>query len=257
MSVRGLIVVLVLILVGWGIIEAHGTLQAHALRERLLDANIQEVPTIVQDMVPYRRRLRSLLQEAAAQAAAKKDSRKQLHVSLALLPVDEAQVDYLLGRLLDGEPDEVPVIRRSLAPHKDQLLDRLWSTVEQPARGKERQRLRAASALAAYEPDSLRWTKLRGPVVEDLVSVNPVFLGLWSDSLRPVKGMLIEPLSAIFRDHKPERGAERTLATNLLADYASGAAENPGRSASWTPMRNSSPCSFRSSRITESRGSPV
>jgi eukaryotic-like serine/threonine-protein kinase len=53
-----------------------------------------------------------------------------------------------------------------------------------------------------------------------LVSVNPVFLGSWSEEFRPVKARLLGPLSDVFREQQPERTAERTLATNLLADYA-------------------------------------
>ena len=38
--------------------------------------------------------------------------------------------------------------------------------------------------------------------------------------LRPIRDRLLAPLSTIFRDkNKPE--SERTLATNILADYAS------------------------------------
>ena len=57
-------------------------------------------------------------------------------------------------------------LRDALAPHKDQLLDRLWAAVEQPARGQEAQRLRAACALATYDTDSPRWGKSSGKVVE-------------------------------------------------------------------------------------------
>jgi formylglycine-generating enzyme required for sulfatase activity len=37
---------------------------------------------------------------------------------------------------------------------------------------------------------------------------------------RPVKARLLSPLSGIFRDRNPTRTTERTLATNLLIDYA-------------------------------------
>ena len=47
---------------------------------------------------------RSLLHDAQAQAEKDNDRRKQLHASLALLPVDATQVEYLYGRLLDAEP---------------------------------------------------------------------------------------------------------------------------------------------------------
>ena len=92
------------------------------------------------------------------------NSRQKLHASLALLPVDATQVDYLYGRLLDAEPHEVPVIRDALAPHKDELLDKLWAVVEKPDKGKESQRLRAAAALAKYDPDSEKWAKVQDAV---------------------------------------------------------------------------------------------
>ena len=91
-AVRGLVLAMVLALVGWGGYEGHGTLKAHALRDRLLDANTNEVPSIVQDMGSYRRWINPLLHEDYGKAEADKDARKQLHASLALLPVDGTQV---------------------------------------------------------------------------------------------------------------------------------------------------------------------
>ena len=97
------------------------------LRDRLLEANTTEVPGIVKDMAPYRRWVDPLLHEAYAQAEKENDPRKQLHASLALLPVDSGQVDYLYGRLLEGEPQEVVVIREALSAHKADLTERLWA----------------------------------------------------------------------------------------------------------------------------------
>src|SRR5262249_62365818 len=109
--------------------------QARALRDRLLDANTTEVPTIVKDMAPYRRWIDPLLRDACQEAEANQDTRKQLHASLALLPVDSGQKEYLHHRLLDAAPHEVPVLRDALAPHKENLLDQLWAAVAQPAKG--------------------------------------------------------------------------------------------------------------------------
>ena len=103
---------------------------------------------------------------------------------------------------------------------KDELVDRLWTVLETPGKAQGQQRLRAAAALAKYDPDNQRWTKAGGPLAEDLVSVNPVFLGFWTEEFRPVKARLLGPLSGVFREQQPERTAERSLATNLLADYA-------------------------------------
>ena len=179
-----------------------------------------EVPSIVQDMGSYRRWINPLLHEAYGKAEADKDARKQLHASLALLPVDGTQVAYLYDRLLDAEPHEVPVIRDALAAHKDDLLEKLWAVALKPEKGKEPQRLRAAAALAKYDPESEKWAKCSPLVVNDLVLENPVYLGQWSEAFRPVKKSLLAPLADIFRDRSPERASERTLATNLLADYA-------------------------------------
>ena len=198
--------------------EKQKATHAAGLAQRVLDAETAQVPGVVGEMSEYRRWVDPLLREEYKKAADK--SRQKLHTSLALLPVDATQVDYLHGRLLDAAPNEVPVIRDALAPHKDKLLGKLWAVVEEPAKGKEAQRLRAASALAKYDPESDKWAKAGGLVVNDLVLENPVFLGQWSEAFRPVKNRLLPRLSEIFREQQPERTAERSLSTNILADYA-------------------------------------
>ncbi len=218
-GLRGLALVVLLVVIGWGSYQGFGTLKAHALRDRLLDANIGDVPAVVADMASYRPWLDPLLREAHAQAESSKDDRRQLHASLALLPVDAVQVKYLYGRLLDAEPQEAPVIRDALAPHQAELLDKLWTVAEQPAKGQESQRLRAASALASYAPEDPRWEKIKQPLAADLVAVPAVYLGAWMDSLRPVGSKLLDPLGSIFRDQE-RRETERSLATDILADYA-------------------------------------
>jgi len=221
-AARGMAVAAVLALIGWGVYKGHGTLQAHAFRDRLLDADTNEVPAIVQELAPYRRWLDPLLNDASAQAAAGNDARKQLHVSLALLPVDATQVATLYQRLLDAAPHEVPVIRDALVPHKDELLDKLWGAVEVPDKGHESQRLRASAALAKYDSESPRWDKSSRAIVDQLVGENPVFLGVWMEAFRPVKGKLLASLENVYRD-RSGRESERNLATNILADYAADA----------------------------------
>ena len=218
-AVRGSLLAMVVLLTAWAGYEGYGRLRAGALRERLLDANIAEVSPILQEIGPFRRWADPRLREAYRQAAAAGDSRRQLHASLALLPVDPDQGNYLYGRLLNAEPQEVPVIRRALLPHAITLTEPLWAVVEHPARGKESQRLRAASALAIYDPDSRRWEKVDRAVADDLVKVPAVFLAVWMDSLRPVRTRLLRPLAGIFRDAN-RREIERSSATDILADYA-------------------------------------
>jgi serine/threonine protein kinase/formylglycine-generating enzyme required for sulfatase activity len=194
-------------------------IHAAGLVQRLLVAETAQVPGVIALMTEYRKWTDPLLRDEQGNAGTR--SRQKLHASLALLPVDATQVDYLCDRLLDAGPYEVSVIRDALAPHKDSLLEKLWTVVEQPARGHESRRLRAAGALATYDPDSPRWRAAGALVVNDLVLENPIFLGEWSSTFRPIRNRLLPQLSEIFRDHRPERTAERNLATNLVADYIS------------------------------------
>jgi len=214
----------ILILLAYAGYEAHGRLQARALRDRLLNADTADVATIVADMPPYRRWLDQLLREANHDAVASQDARKQLHASLALLSVDGNQTEYLYERLLKADAHEVKVIRDFLAPHKDEFLEGLWAAAEQPDRGQEPQRLRAACALATYDPDSPRWENVQHQVTGDLVREPAVYLAIWVDCLRPVRGKLLTPLGVIYRD-AARRETERSLTTDILADYAADQAQ--------------------------------
>ena len=217
-GVWAIVVAVLLFLVGEGGYETNGTLKAHALRDRLLDAKTSEVLPILKEMAPYRRWLDPLLHDAAFEATHSKNSRKALHSSLALLPVDIREVDYLYERLLDADHDDVDVLLEALGPHKDFLLDRLWLVVESPKKNWEHQRLRAAAALAMFDPDSQRWANVQEAVINDLVAVPAVYLGWWMNYLRPVREKLIAPLSDIYRNPS-RREVERSVATDILAFY--------------------------------------
>src|SRR5262249_50813597 len=119
-----------------------------------------------------------------------------------------------------ADPPEVAVICNALAPHHPTLLDRLWAVAETPEKGQEHRRLRAAAALAKYDPaNEVQWPRVRDRVVDDLVKVPAVYLGLWMESLRPVRLHLLTALAVVYRDDKrPE--VERSLATELLAEFA-------------------------------------
>jgi serine/threonine protein kinase/formylglycine-generating enzyme required for sulfatase activity len=219
-ALRGLVAVVFLALVGWTAYEGYGRLQADALLLRLLNADTNEVPSIVQDMAPYRRWLDPLLYDAHVSVAKAGNRRKQLHTSLALLPVDASQVDNLYERLLDAEPSEVLVLRDALAPNKEQLVDKLWAVVEAPGKGKETRRLRPAAALAKYDPDSRRWAGVKDQVVASMVAVQPYYLERWVEALRPIRATLVDSLSNVHRDRDPKRDpSERIAAAIILAEY--------------------------------------
>ena len=134
---RGLATAFFLALFSWIGYEGQGWLQARALQGKLLAADTNEVPAIVQAMDPYRGWLDPLLHQTFDQVKEDKDAaRKQLNFSLALLPVDPTQTKYLRERLLKADPQEVLVICNALEPHRIELLDQLRHDVEQPGKDK-------------------------------------------------------------------------------------------------------------------------
>lgn len=219
---------------------SHNRIQAESLRKQIVGAKTGDVPGIVKGQEYYRPWLDPLLKESFAEADERKGARAKLNISLALLPVDSGQLEYLAGRLLEADPGDVAVLVSALEPHGAALSERLWDIAEYRD-GDPQRRLRAAAALAKFERGSERWRPIRQRIVEDLVSENPIHLGAWLEAFEPVKQALLEPLLAVLR--RPlneittttiqsvaaartreriaaERGAERGIASNLLLNYA-------------------------------------
>ena len=220
-AVRGLAAAAGLILLGFVAWEGHGRLTAYTLRDRLLEASTPAVPGVVKDMAPYRRWLDPLLREDYARAEKENDPRRRLHASLALLPVDSGQVEYLYGRLLQGQPQEVVVIREALSDHKQDITEKLWSLLEDPRKDQD-QRLRAACALAFFAPDDPRWEKVGGDVAATLVVQKPFVIAQWADALKGGRRWLLPPLADFLVDEK--RGvSERGLIASVYGNFAADA----------------------------------
>jgi hypothetical protein len=197
-------------------IEAAQRDRALSQVDALLTAEPESVPLLIQNLAPFRKITIPRLQELSK--GTDLSNKQRIRVSLALLPVDEGQIDFLTERLLDSQPDEVIIIRNALQPHWSALEEKLWLSLED-SRGDSARRLRAACALAEYVPGSPRWEGVLHGVADRLVQENPILLGKWTEALRPIRNRLVNPLVEIFRgSERPE--SERTLATSLLGDYA-------------------------------------
>jgi serine/threonine protein kinase/formylglycine-generating enzyme required for sulfatase activity len=140
----------------------------------------------------------------------------KLHASLALLPVDASQADYLAKQLLTAKADDVPVIVMFLKPHKSLLERQLWDAIES---GSNSERIRAAAALAEYDSNSEQWKQFRDDVVTALVSVPYFESDKWIAMLRPVGSILVAPLDSRFRDRSSIRDTEQRLVAAALSDY--------------------------------------
>jgi serine/threonine protein kinase/formylglycine-generating enzyme required for sulfatase activity len=205
--VRGVAVVLCLVLAILAGFEIFGRVQAQHLRDNVLSLPTAGVPDIVEKMTPYRRWLDPLLRDAYRDA---ENDRQRLHASLALLPADPEQADYLYGRLLKGDPDEVQVIRQALL---DQKLgrDEEWRALLEDPGAQADQRLRAACALAKSLPEDTRWKKYGPDVVSSLLAQKQFEIPKWTELLKPAAAHLVGPLADYIEAEK------RTLAELGLA----------------------------------------
>ncbi len=213
-----------LALAAWGSVEGFGNLRAAALVEFIRISQTSDVPDLVAKLAHHERwavpRLRRLLAETP------EDSPEHLHASLALLPSDSRQVDYLWRRLLVARPNELAVLRDALRGHRAVMTPRLWSALE-AAMPAEPGLLATAGALALYDVDSPLWSGVEAKVADALVKVNSISLESWLGLLRPVREKLTRPLAAAFRDGD-RSVTDRVQAANILSDYAD---DDPGLSA--------------------------
>src|SRR5262249_32836707 len=106
-------------------IQAMRARNTSSLVQQVLHTETAAVPAVVADMAYVRDMAVPLLRDEFAKA--KEGSREKLHASLALLPVDPAQVEYLYGQLLQARPEEITVLRDTLLPYKANLTKHLWA----------------------------------------------------------------------------------------------------------------------------------
>src|SRR5271165_202741 len=221
-GLRGLGLAALIALVSWGGIEGYGRLRASALVDSLQRVGTPDVPAIVKQLSDYYRWARRPLSDLLS--STKEQSSPHLHTSLALLPVDPGQVEYLYNRMLNANPTELPVIREALSGHQWTLIERLWGVLENTQADRD-QRFRAAWALAGYVADETeqRWVAASRFITDRLlasVNENPSSYTPLMEILRPIRKQLLASLATTFRD--PQRPkTERYFATNILADYAS------------------------------------
>ena len=204
---------LVVLLVGGR--EVFGRIEAKSLVAQLVSADVGDVPEILDKLPSYRRWANPLLREENAQA--EDGTKRKLYTALALLPVDESQVNYLRDQLLVVSKYRFPVLRDALLPYKKAIIEPLWTVAFDSQRDMQ-QSFQAACALATYAPNDNRWGEIAPPVAARLVSLSAVDLVEWREALRPASKQLVEPLAHIYRNASQEQ-RQRSFATETLADY--------------------------------------
>jgi hypothetical protein len=134
-AARGMVagVLLALAAIAGLVIQAQAVEQRHAthaagLVDSLLKADTTQVPAIVSDLNNFRAWGDPLLRTRLALAS--DGSTAKLHLVLALLPVDDSQIDYLTEQLPVCTLEQFSVVREALLLHKAKLMDALWQVVQ-------------------------------------------------------------------------------------------------------------------------------
>lgn len=203
--------------------EERNAAEAKRLVTGLLQADTSQVNTIVESLSDYRTWASDDLR--AAYGGSSDESNPKLHAALAILPEDNSVLPFLKERLLTVTPTQFAPVRNLLESHKTEIVADCWDIAKDDEQEADR-RFQAACALATYDADNGRWQNPEFVefVAKHLVRVLPSELLPWRDALRPVKGLLTDPLAAIYRNQK-EGEQVRGFATHTLADYLSDDAD--------------------------------
>jgi len=212
------VAVVLLAVVAWFAWEKSGQMQARRLVQGIYSATPAELEKLIRDeLTPLRRWANASLGEVANDADAPADQR--LRASLAMLPIDNAQIGYLRQRLLDGRVDEFRVSRDALYEHRDKIAPELWTNLRNEEADAQR-RFYSGIALASYEPQSESWTNEDASfLATELLNSNPDYQRDLRSYLAPIAARLVSPLEVIFRD-PAARDAARDAAATALAEYA-------------------------------------
>ena len=205
-------------LLGWGAWEANGRIQARRLAQAIYASTPAELENLIGDELPSLRRwangpLKQVADDEAVPHA------QRLRASLAIIPADPSQRQYLKSRLLDCNVAEFPVIRDSLNPHRQKLLPELWHTLRDGEAG-EQSRFHAGMALASYAAQAEDWTDADAEfLAAALLASNPDYQRELRSYLAAVAAKLVMPLESALRD-STARDTVREAAAVALAEFA-------------------------------------
>jgi serine/threonine protein kinase/formylglycine-generating enzyme required for sulfatase activity len=226
---------------------------AAGLVAQLLKAELGEVSSIASQLAPYRRYADPELQQVLAAPEIETTDGQRLRAAIGLMAVDDTQAQRVYTTLLAAPANEARVLIGLLAGQKRRWVEPLWHTLADP-QAPDRARLRAAMALAAYDPaaydpaadnpaaydpddastpaetTSRRWENAVGFIVEVWLAEarqDPSQYEPLIEAFSPLAERLLAPLSTALGDRR-RNATERDLAASILARYA---ADSPAKLA--------------------------
>lgn len=220
---RAALVLLLTTMLGLAVTGGMAWQRAGELVDRLAGADTKDVPHIVEQLNRYRLLVEPRL--AALIDNPETGGRQRLHASLALLPSDDGQLDFLRRQMVEADAARFLVLRDALYPYRASLLDSLWTCAENST-VPEGRRFHAACALAAFaRSDSAyrrRWSTLAPLVARQAVAhavQAPSQFARLVDAVRPARDLVVPQLLEIYGNSTTAE-PEQLLTTSLLLELA-------------------------------------
>ena len=214
------------VLAGWAYREYHLAEENRKAEHRaqvsaLRKSDPRAVPDLIHSLTPPQDDVIALLRQGWLQPdPAVQTERARCGLALvALSPVDRPQVQPGLFQWMIQTTDlqEALVVRDILRPYAAELRQQAWTEADD-TRLPQEQRFRALIALAAFDPDNVRWRALADQVTDQLVETNPLQLNTIMHVFEPIRRHLIASLVKTFQgSNHPGKGG---VAAAILAEYA-------------------------------------
>ena len=191
--------------------------QARNFVDSLKGSDIENVQKELEKIKRFRPWIDDLLQKELEKDNLGSDER--LKLNMALLGQSEKALVELKERLPTVDPKRIRVLIRVLEPYSAGPKAEYWEIAKQRD---PRNLLQVASFLASYDSKNDQWTQIANHIADRLVKENPLQVGTWIETLKPVKAFLIPELIRIYSAKAGSRSpTEIELATEILVNYAS------------------------------------
>ncbi|MBI3865504.1 MAG: serine/threonine-protein kinase, partial [Planctomycetia bacterium] len=217
----GLALAAVLLVIGAGFAARHFAVRraqdvlVESLVSQLWRIDLRHLPGLLDQWEVQPDRRRDEIAKVADDVSQSIDQRTRAHLALARDNADG--LNFLQARLLDADAVEHKVYCDELARWKTRIVPDLWRTARDDQLEPERL-LRAAAALAGYDPGSDHWESVAARTVRPLLNLDPLRVNPWIDSLYPVRSHLLKPLSSVYHDPRATP-RERLLAASILTSF--------------------------------------
>jgi serine/threonine protein kinase/formylglycine-generating enzyme required for sulfatase activity len=187
--------------------------QVRSTTQQLLVADVSRVPDLLGELDSLNSAAAKDLLLAASNAE-ERPAGERLRAQLYLARDQNEARESLVRSLPTLGPEEHRITVSRLAPHASSLAPGMWAVIKRTS--SDERLLRAAGALAAWDPDNQLWSS-ESPRVADALArcANPYHLPAWVEALVPARRHLTPALTSRFRDELSSATERASAATAL------------------------------------------